>query len=176
MADDFMKIGEGIFGAIITIIIILFISNALLTTLTEQKCQPYINQIQQKDAEIRSLNEQLNQTKTNLQQCKDEYNRLITENITKKDIEEIKQDFNLTQTQINLLNQKFDIVNNNFVTVYNQLFLYFSIAIIVNVFLIIFIIGDLISVAVFNLDIKKKAIMWLISKFKRNKRLKNAKS
>jgi len=92
MAEDPLNqiINAGI-SSILLIIALISVSISLSNMLTEQKCQPYINQIQQKDAEIRSLNEQLNQTKTNLQQCKDEYNRLITENITKKDIEEIKE-------------------------------------------------------------------------------------
>jgi septal ring factor EnvC (AmiA/AmiB activator) len=154
-------------AVIISVIVVILIIVVLLQMLTEQQCKPYISQIQQKDAEITSLKKQLNQTETNLQQCRYEYNRLITENITKKDIEDIKQDFNLTRTQIKLLNQKFDVVNNNFVTVYHQLFFYFSISIILNIFLVIFIIGDVISATIFNLDIKKNAIEWILNKFKR---------
>jgi uncharacterized membrane protein YhiD involved in acid resistance len=95
MAEDPLKL---IIGAVVSILIIValipvFIS--LSNMFTKQQCEPYINQISQKDAEITSLRDQLNQTNDNLQICRNEYNRLITENITKKDIEEIKQISNI---------------------------------------------------------------------------------
>lgn len=154
---------------VLTLILILLIPflSQFSEIFRQQQCQPYIQTISQKDVEISNLKDQLDQTNKALSDLSQKYERLIKENITKKDIEEIKLLFNNTQSQINLLNQKYDIVNNNFISVYNQLFLFFSLSIVLNIFLIFFIIGDLISVTVFKVDLKKKFIDWLISKIRR---------
>ena len=108
MADDIGKI-LGIFGTIIGIIFFGIFASIILSQLGEQQCQGYKDTISQKDIEIGSLNNQINQTNNQLQQCNGEYDRLITENITKKDVEDIKGYFNLTQIQINTINQNFFI-------------------------------------------------------------------
>jgi|GEM_PF-1969478 len=171
MADDLGKIISAIIGLIILIIFIPILFNLISIssdTLREQQAQPYIQTIQQKEAEISSLKNQLAQTNTSLVQLNNTYEKLIRENITKNDFQEMKYSLNNTQAQINLLNQKFEIVNSNFVSVYNQTFLYFSLSIVVNIFFVLFILGDIISVSVFEIDIKKKVIEWIINKVKKN--------
>jgi len=165
---------EDIIKLILFLPVILIIFSALFTSINqisesnrEQIIKPYAQTIKQKDAEIAALKQQINQLNKALEEANKKYERLTKENITKKDIVEIKTYYNITQTQINLLNQKFDIVNQNFITVYNQLFLYFRISVAINLFLVLFIIGDLISVTFFKVDIKKRFVEWLAGKVKK---------
>ena len=165
---------ESIIGAFLTLIIILMLLPVLLSIVNvtsesqrEQIIKPYVQTIQQKDAEIAALKQQINQLNKALEEANKKYEKLVKENITKKDIEEIKTYYNITQTQINLLNQKFDIVNQNFITVYNQLFYLFSVSVAINLFLVLFIVGDLISVTFFKVDIKKRFVEWIASKVRK---------
>lgn len=174
MSDDIGKIIGTIFTIFVLIILIPVLFTLLSTTsetLREQQAQPYIQTIKQKDEEISNLKNRLAQTNTSLVQLNNTYEKLIRENITKNDFEEMKISLNNSQAQINLLNQKFEIVNTNLISVYNQMFSYFSISVVVNVFFILFIIGDIISASVFEIDFKKNVIDWIIKKIKRkNKR------
>ena len=155
-----------IFGTIILVTVLFVFLVGVSGMLTEQKCAPYISTIDQQKITITGLNNTITELDTNLNQCKNEYNRLITENITKKDIEDIKNEMDLTQTEINVLNQKFESINNNFINNYNTLYFYYNVSIVINIFLIVFLIGDLISVAIFKFDMKKKIIQWFASKLK----------
>jgi malonyl CoA-acyl carrier protein transacylase len=147
--------------------LVLHILSQFSDMLRQQQCQAYIQTIQQKDIEISGLKTQLNQANEALEELNQKYQQLIRENITKKDIEEIKILFNNTQSQINLLDQKFNIVNNNFISVYNQIFLFLGMSVILNIIFVFFILGDIISVAVLNVDIKKRIIDWIIKKIKK---------
>jgi hypothetical protein len=170
MADDPMKAIWALVILFVFAIAMIPVSVMVSNMFTEQKCAPYVSTIDQQKSTIIGLNDTNSQLSGSLGQCKNEYNRLITENITKKDIEDIKQDWNLTKTEITVLNQKFDSINTNFISVYNNLYVYFKVSIVINVFLIFFLVGDLISVTFFNFDIKKKIIEWIVSKFKRKKK------
>lgn len=169
MAEDPIKLIIGGFVSIVILLVFLQVFSGITNMWGEDKCKPYMSEIKQKDTEISGLEKENFQLSDSLHQCRNEYDRLITENVTKKDIENIRQDFNITNTKIEVLEQKFETVKNSFVSVYNNLYIYFSVSIIINVFLVFLIIGDLISFAVFNFDIKKKLIEWLVSKIKRNK-------
>lgn len=120
MPDDLTGIVSGI---IAVIILITFLGSmiAISSQFGEERCQPYKDTISQKDRDIATSNVALNQTGDLLNQCRAGYERLIKENITKKDIEEIKGYYNLTQIQINSLNQKFDVVNQNYFNFYKVL-------------------------------------------------------
>lgn len=168
MADGLDKILKILVVIIFIVGVFIPLLSSISNTLNEQQAQPYIQTIQQKEAEISSLKNQLAQTNTSLGQLNNTYEKLIRENITKNDFQEMKYSLNNTQAQINLLNQKFEIVNSNFVSVYNQTFLYFSLSIVINIFFVLFILGDIISVSVFEIDIKKKVIEWIIKKIKKN--------
>ncbi len=121
---DIGAVVSAIFGIFVLILMVVYVIIPLLSmtsdNIREQQVQPYKQIIQQKDAEISSMKDQLSQTNKDLEQLNQTYEKLVRENITKKDIEEIKYSFNNTQSEINLLNQKFDIVNTNFISVYNQ--------------------------------------------------------
>lgn len=144
-------------GAVVIIVGFIFL-DIINTTLTEQKCQPYISQIGQLNSSLKSCEDQLNQTKLFLNQCREEYNILIKENLTKKDVEDIKQELNLTNERIILLDQKFETVNNTYVKVYKQLFLVFSISLSINILFVLFFIGDFVSFTLFKFDIKRKVL------------------
>ncbi|MEM3556077.1 MAG: hypothetical protein QXF56_05140 [Candidatus Micrarchaeia archaeon] len=159
--------------AIICIIVLLIsmsilsaIINSLSNLSCEQQIKPYLLAIQQKDAEIADLENRLNQAETKLQNLSLDYDRLIKENITKKDVEDIKNSFNITQMEINYINQKIDLVNNKFISVYNQLILFFNISLFLNIFLTLAIFGDFLAVNIFKFDIKKKIFELMYSKIK----------
>ena len=159
----------GFIIALLFLIVFIPVIFLLVANLTEYQCQPYIQQIQQKDTEINALKQQIAQLNQQLEEYKQRYAQLKNETITKEDIEEIKHYFNTTQTQINLLNQKFDIVNNNFITAYNTYFYVFKFSVILNIVLAAYIALDLINLALFNTSLNMRIINRLRIVFKRNK-------
>jgi len=109
----------GIFVLIIFGIVAVSILSTMSNFITEDKCKPYQEQISQKDIQIEGLNNQIKELKLQLQQCRGDYQNLIEYNITKKDFEEVKNYFNLTQIQINNLNSRFDQLSKNYYSVQN---------------------------------------------------------
>lgn len=130
--------------------IMAYVSNIL----TGQACQPYIQQIQQKDAQIKALNEQITLLNEKLANLSAEYERLRTENITKADIEDIKAQINNTQFQINYLNQQLQIVNENFVHAYNTYYHMYVFSIALNLALVGYLTFDLVSATLFDVSIQ----------------------
>jgi len=135
--------------AIISVIIVLAVAGAAFGALNDLASQPYKDTIKQKDINIEGLNTQLNVTNNLLVICKEEYSRLITENITKKDIEEIKGYYNLTQIQINNLDQKFETASTNYYNIYNVILNQYQISLAINLFFVL----DLFSFAIFKNEI-----------------------
>ena len=152
---------------IIIVPILISLVVVVFNSIQQTTCQQYIQTIDQKNKDIDALNGQLNTTQSELNEWKQKYQALLAENITKQDIREIEYSLNTTQNQVNLINEKIDTVNNQFITVYNNLFFYFSISIVFNLFLIFFVLGDLVSIAFFNVDVKTKVIKWIARRVKK---------
>ncbi len=153
-----MDAPDDVFKAIIAILILvtlfLPVMAYLSNVLTGQACQPYIQQIQQKDAQIKALNEQIAFLNEKLANLSAEYERLRNENITKADIEDIKQQINVTQLQVKFLEQQFQIVNQNFVHAYNTYYRTYVLSIFINVFLVGYLALDFISATLFDTSIQ----------------------
>lgn len=170
MADDIMKVLGPIFGGILSIIVLIFILNAfvpLFTQLGDQQCQPYKDTIAQKDIEIGNLNSLLNETRGQYDICRNEYDELVSKNITKVDFEEIKSFYNLTQIQVYNLEQKFDIINNNFKEVYNTVIWNYRISLIFNVTIVLTLLGVEILSFFF---LKSEFIMFVINSIKNRRK------
>ena len=168
MVDDVGKI----IGAVISIfatILIISILGVTFSNLGEQQCQPYKDTIAQKDADIINLNQRLNETENLLEQCRGDYNKLINENITNQDIEEIKGYYNLTQIQINNLNQKFQETNNNYFSFYKILLKNYRLSLTFNIAIAF----SLLSIEVLSLIfLKSEFIMFIINAILKHKRKK----
>ena len=127
---------KAVFGIII-LLVLGFVTIAVLTSLTsvfnEQQCKPIQDQLNIKDTQIMGLNAQLNETTSQLLSCKSEYSVLINENITKKDFEEIKNYYNLTQIQINSLSQEFKQFTENHLTIQNNVYNKYNISLTFNI-------------------------------------------
>lgn len=152
--EELDKIFEAFIAFLIVVMLILPVFAYLNNVLTKQACQPYIQQIQQKEAQIKALNKQIEVLNEKLANLSAEYERLRTENITKADIEEIKQQINITQLQINYLDQQFQIVNENFIRAYNVYYKTYVVSIIFNIVLVGYITLDFISATLFNTSIQ----------------------
>lgn len=122
----------GIFVLIIFGIVAVSILSTLSNVITEDKCRPYQEQISQKDIQIGGLNTQINEVNSQLQQCRGDYQNLIEQNITKKDFEEVKGYFNVTQIQINNLNSRFDQLSENYYSVQNVVINKYNVSIALN--------------------------------------------
>ncbi len=158
MADDLAKIISGIFAIIILVVFLGAMGN-LFSQLGDQKCQPYKDIISQRDTEIQGLNAQLTETEKQLTKCKTDYETLIKENITKKDIEEIKGYYNITQTQINYLNQRFDQTNENYFNFYQILLNNYRLSLTINIAIGITLLG--VEILSFFL-LKSELVMFVI--------------
>lgn len=162
-----------IFGGILSIIVAIFVLAAfvpLFTQLGDQQCQPYKDTIAQKDVEIANLNSLLNESRGQYEICKNNYEELITQNITKVDFEEIKSFYNLTQIQVTNLEQKFDIINNNFIKVYSTVIWNYRVSLIINVTIAL----TLLSVEILSfIFLKGEFIMFVISSIRKHRRREN---
>lgn len=166
MSDDPIAILLSVFGAFMILILFIPIIGILADSLNQQKCEQYINQVSQKDAEINGLKKQLNTLESNLNICRTEYEYLLEENITKADIEEIKQDLHTTHVNMENLNQQFDVISNKYVTIYNNLFFYYQISFILNLAFVVALPSlfafDFVAVNIFNFDLRKKIFNLLV--------------
>ena len=166
MADDIGKIIGAIGGIFILIIFGTLMFN-VISQLGEQQCQGYKDTISQKDIEINGLKTQIEQTNNQIQQCRSEYDRLITENITKRDVEDIKGYFNVTQIQMNTINQKFEETNQNYNHFYSIVLNRYRWSITCNFFIGITLLGiEIFSFAI----LKSEFIMFVIESIKKRRR------
>jgi hypothetical protein len=157
MARGDFDFGNDPVGSIVTLMIVLVLLVFIIgvaaqfgSILTGDACKSYINTISQKEGEISGLKQQLNETNRQLTSCTNEYQRLITENVTKKDVDDLKGYYNLTLIQMNTLNQKFDQISNNYNTLQiTYTTIYLSVAI--NLVLVI----ELFTLWRWNMDIFK---------------------
>ena len=127
---------KAIFGVIVLLImgfIVIVLLNALTSVFQEQQCKPLQDQLNQKDTQIGSLSAQLNETSNQLTTCRTEYTNLLKENITKKDFEEIKNYYNLTQIQINSLSQEIRQFIENNIKIENNIYNKYNISLTVNI-------------------------------------------
>jgi hypothetical protein len=152
-------------GLIFLVLFLFVVIPIIMHQLSELQCQPYKDTISRQEIEIQGLKSQLNEAYNQLNQCRENYDKLIKENITKKDIEEIKGFYNTTKIEINTLNQKFETINNSFVNVYNILIRNYIISLVINVFFVI----DLICIALFKNEIIIFSLTWIFSKIKKLK-------
>lgn len=119
MNNDFNNAIGPIIGIFLVALIVVPLLLTISAIVTEDKCRPYQEQISQRDTQIAGLNKQINATNLQLQRCKTDYQSLIESNITKKDFEEIKGYFNITQIKIDSLNSRFNAVSNNYYNIQN---------------------------------------------------------
>lgn len=165
MSDNPIAIAGGIFViAIIAIILVSFISS-VSESLTENKCEPYIKQINDCNLDKNKLNYVIAEKNANLLNCQSDYNKLITENITKKDFEEIKSDYNIIRYEINTLNQKIDSGDHYQIKIYNSIINKYNISFALNITFAL----ELLSLFLF----KQEIILFLINKLKRKKKEEN---
>ncbi len=118
---------QAIFGIIILFIFSIFvvsIFSSVTNTITKDQCKPFQEQAEQCKNNLNSCLIELNQTKSLLEQCRNDYIELENSTITKKDFEEVKGYFNLTQNEINTINEKIDSIDRvyNFYTIKNYSF------------------------------------------------------
>lgn len=149
----------GLISLYIVVMLLVSVLGFISELFTGDKCATYKSQIEQANVEISGLR-QLNQNITsNLQQCVTEYNRLITENVTKKDIEDIKQTLSITENHLTVLNQKFDLIQNNYVAMYSSLQYNYNISLAFNLvltFLSFSLLSELFGFSLFGLNIKAR--------------------
>jgi septal ring factor EnvC (AmiA/AmiB activator) len=167
--DDISKV----FGAIISLVLVvsfLSVMGNMFTAMGEQKCQPYKDEIIQKDTEITGLNAQNEELRKQLRQCQESYEKLVEENITKKDIEEIKGYYNITQYQISNLNQRIEQQNTNYVNFYNVLLNNYRLSLTINLAIGFTLLGIEILSFVF---LKSEFVMFVVNailKYRRRKK------
>ncbi len=174
--SDYIQPIIGLIGLIIVISVIIPLFSDMINAFTEDKCSPYVMQLQQKNNEIAYLKNQTSVINNDLKQCRNEYQILLNETITKQDIKIIIQEVNHTLTKINYLEQTIQTTNNNVVNIQKQTIYYFKISIIINFVFAFLILGDIFTYTAFGVDIKKNVIDWLREKLKesvhKNKRRK----
>ncbi len=166
MADDVGKIIGGIL-AVIVFVAFMGVMATLFSQLGDQQCQSYKDTIAQRDNEIAGLKLQINSTNDLLNSCNQQYEDLIKQNITKKDFEEIKGYYNITQIQINNLDQKFETVVTSFNKVYNTVVWNYRVSLIFNITIAL----TLLSLEAFSFFfLKSELIMFVISSIKKHRR------
>ncbi|MBN2251167.1 MAG: hypothetical protein JW724_03735 [Candidatus Altiarchaeota archaeon] len=143
--------------ALVVISVVSFISSAL----SDLNCGSYKVDLQKRDVEIAGLREEIASLKNELNQSEEQYNRLISENITKQDFEFVRQDINSTKAQINILGRKFDYVTNSYATYFQTVNNYLMFSFAINLFFVGLFVAlwkDIVSIKIFNVDLKEKLV------------------
>jgi len=111
----------GIFVFICVVIILLTAFNAISNSITQDQCKPYQESVEQCKIQHDSDLITINESKRLLEQCKNDYGILANSTITRKDFEEVKGYFSLTQNEIITINKKIDGIDRvyNFYTIKN---------------------------------------------------------
>ena len=125
--QDIEKILGSIFGIFILFIFTIFVISIFATlnnTLTQDQCKPYQEEAERLKMQSELDNSTINQLNNLLNQCKFDYSELANSTITRKDFEEVKGYFNLTQNAISTINKKIDGMDRiyNFYTIKNYSF------------------------------------------------------
>jgi hypothetical protein len=126
-ADDIGKIIGSIIGLFIFVIFgsaVIGIIFSTMSSISQDQCKPYQEEAERLKTQYDADQITINQTVSLLNQCKNEYIELENSTITKKDFEEVKGYFNLTQNGINTINKKIDGIDRiyNFYTIKNYSF------------------------------------------------------
>ncbi len=147
------------------VIFALLVGGMLLNMFSSIQCTQYISQIDQLKSDVAGGQAQVKQCSSELNNCSNEYQRLITENITKKDIEDLKYNYQTIYQQNILLNQKFENISNRFITAYNTLNTYYSISLVVNIAfvfgIVIYFTAEILSLAIFKTDIRMAILQFM---------------
>ncbi|NCP72084.1 hypothetical protein GW835_01680 [archaeon] len=159
MADNPFAIIGGILVVFIIVMIFIPIIQGLFGLLSEDKCKPIVDKLNNCELNKITLNNNIIQISSQLKNCQSDYNKLITENITKKDFEEIKNDYNIIQYQITNLNQKFENIENSQISIYKTIINNFKLSVVLNIAFGI----ELLSIIFF----KQELLLALIRKFKK---------
>jgi len=112
MADiDPIKAIIGLFVMILFGTFAVIILSTMSNVISQDQCKPYQEDVAR--LKIQSELDQIiiNQTRVLLEQCRNVYNILANNSITKKDFEEVKGYFNLTQSEIMTINKKIDSID-----------------------------------------------------------------
>jgi len=156
-----------------SVLIIAYVAIALLSLTssmtTGNVCKDYQNQITQLNGQIAGLNSQLAETNSQLQTCSAEYNNLVEQNITKKDFEDIKGYFNITQIQINTINSRLDQINQNYYSTQNLLVNQYNFSVALNFVLAL----EFLSFTFLKNEFAVVAIEWVNKKKKARKKKKD---
>ena len=108
---DPIKTVVGIFVLIVFGLVAVTILSSMSAVITQDQCKPLQEQLDQASLELNAKNSLLNVTTSQLLQCKLQYQELSNNTITRKDFEEVKGYFNLTQIQMDNINKKIDGIN-----------------------------------------------------------------
>lgn len=114
----------GLFVFFIFAILIISIFSTLNNVITQDQCKPYQEEAERLKIQFESDQIIINQSKEFLEQCQSDYVELANNTITRKDFEEVKGYFSLTQNEINTINKKIDSMDRiyNFYTIKNYSF------------------------------------------------------
>jgi len=108
---DPIKAVLGLFGMIFFGIIAVIILSSLSSVTNQDQCKPLQEQVNQLTTQVNTDYVIINQTRLLLEQCRANYTSLANQTITRKDFEEVKGYFNLTQAGIETINKKIDGTN-----------------------------------------------------------------
>jgi hypothetical protein len=103
----------GIISLVIVAVVMLIFISAIYSFNSDNVCAPYKSQISTKDTIISNLNSENNILNENLTQCKNDYNYLVENEVTKNDIGLIRSDINYLHNQVFYLNQNFETITEN---------------------------------------------------------------
>lgn len=158
IAEDWIQIVVYI-ASVPLLIAILY---AVTAPLNQAQCKPYQDKISTLEGDIGQCNSKLSNTESRLNDSEERYNRLLRENITKKDIEDLKWFLNETRTEVYFLKQDFKTLNSNVNKNYHILYSDYRKTLTITITLFSFTLID-IMFSIFNVDIKRKIINKIIN-------------
>lgn len=117
MSND--SLAEGIFGLFVALALISILPG-LIDSAMETGNPELEAEIDRKEETIGDLRDRIDTLESRNENISQKYERLVEENVTKKDVEEIEREINQTSSEVKILNQKFESINKQFISSYQK--------------------------------------------------------
>lgn len=159
----------GAIGGIFTLFILMIFLVSFLSSIADinhaNQCASEISQISDLNGKIAAITVEKEGISNQLNSCQKEYSDLITNNITKQDFKEIKDELNQTNVYISNVYSRLDNVENK-INTFNR--------ITINIFNISFALNIVLAIEVLSFAfLKNEFLQWILNiTFRRHKKKK----
>lgn len=145
MSEDIGELIGGVIGVVFLLYVMLNVIPPLADQIGEHDHPEYESTIESQEQTISELRDRIDTLEAQRDNLSARYERLVRENVTKKDVDDIEKELNRTATEIRIMNQRFETINQDFISSYQKTVTQYQLMFGLSLFSISFIFLDIIS-------------------------------